>query len=378
MATQIINNIKYILVTCILFFILLVPLYVLYFIKNIGNKKWRTYNLCSYGMTPVYLDILNKHNITKSYNYDWDIYFPCSYDDNDIEIKYLKDLNLSKIKDVNKKIFLIPNSDQLVSKSDMWLNIVSKHGIDKAKTMCPMTYVLYNDSDVKNFQNEYDENKIYILKKNIQRQEGLKITKDKNEIINGFKNGYVVAQELLQNPYTISDRKINLRLYVLVVCENNKLTSYVYKDGFMYYTKHAFVPDSLDFWSNITTGYIDRWVYDVNPLTHNDFKKHLEQKNISSDNVFNNIYKLIGDLILSVDTKLCIENAFDFCTTFQLFGVDIALDENLEPKIIECNKGPNLLKNDDRDGNLKTALVNDIFKVLNVIDNDHNNFIQII
>ncbi len=372
------NIIKFILVTCILFFILSVPFFVLYLMKNINSKKWRTYNSCIYAMTNVYLDILNEYNIMKSYNDDWVIYFPCSYDDNEIEMKYLKELNLSKIKDTNKKIFIIPNSDQLVSKSDMWLNIVDKHGIDLAKTMCPMTYVLYNTDDVKNFQNEYDENKIYILKKNIQRQEGLKITKDKDEIINGFKNGYVVAQELLQNPYTISDRKINLRFYVLVICENNKLNAHVYKDGFMYYTKHAFIPNSLDFWSNVTTGYIDRWVYDVNPLTHIDFKKYLNKKNISSDNVFNNIYKLIANLILSVDDKLCIENDYNFCTTFQLFGVDIALDDKLDPKIIECNKGPNLLKNDDRDGELKTALVKDIFKVINIIDNNHNNFIQII
>ena len=33
---------------------------------------------------------------------------------------------------------------------------------------------------------------------------------------------YVVVQELLQDPYTISGRKINLRVYVLVVKNNNK------------------------------------------------------------------------------------------------------------------------------------------------------------
>jgi hypothetical protein len=165
---------------------------------------------------------------------------------------------------------------------------------------------------------------------------------------------------------------------VLVICTDNKLTSYVYKDGFMYYTKHEFVPNSLDFWSNVTTGYIDRWVYDINPLTHIDFKKYLDEKGISSNVVFENVYKLIADLITSVDSKFCNENDFNFCTTFQLFGIDIALNDKLEPKIIECNKGPNLIANDVRDGKLKTALVNDIFKVINVIDNDHNDFVQII
>jgi len=371
------NTVKFILITCILFYILIFPLYIT-FITQSNNKKWRTYNLCTYSMTKICLDILNENNITKTYGNDWIVYFPCSYDDIDDEIKNLKGLNLSNVTDKDKKIFVIPNSDQLASKSDLWLNVLNKYGLDKAKIMCPMTYVLYKDEDVKQFQNEYDENKIYILKKNIQRQEGLKITKDKDEIINGFKNQYVVVQELLQNPYLINGRKINLRFYVLVVCTDNKLSTYVYNDGFMYYTKHAFAPNSLDFWSNVTTGYIDRWVYDVNPLTHKDFKKYLDNKNISSNIVFKNIYKLIADLILSVETKFCKENEFNFCTTFQLFGIDLALDDKLEPKIIECNKGPNLIENDERDGQLKTSLVKDIFKIVNIIDNNHNNFVQIV
>lgn len=340
-----------------------------------NNLKWRTDNSCKFKMTDIYVEILNEYKINKSTNDDWEVYFPCTYDETDDEIKKLKSLNLTN---PNKKIFIIQNSDQLASKSDLWLNIVKKHGLDKAKIMCPVTYVLYDSSDIKRFNVEYDKDKLYILKKNIQRQEGLKITKNKDEIIHGFKDNYVIAQELLQNPYIINDRKINLRCYVLVICNSGKLNVYVYKDGFMYYTKHPYEPNSLDFWSNVTTGYIDRWVYHINPLTHVDFKKYLNNKNISGDDVFNNIYKLIGDLIVSVDVKFCQENEFKFCTTFQLFGVDIALDNNLIPKIIECNKGPSLTINDDRDGQLKKSLVKDIFKVLGVIKNEEHNFAKVI
>jgi len=111
------------------------------------------------------------------------------------------------------------------------------------------------------------------MKKNIQRQEGLKISNSKHEILDGYKNGYVLVQELLQDPYLISGRKTNMRFYVLVVCKANNTDCYVHKDGFMYYTKVPFVKNSLDDAPNITTGYIDRQVYIDNPLTHYDLRK---------------------------------------------------------------------------------------------------------
>ena len=44
----------------------------------------------------------------------------------------------------------------------------------------------------------------------------------------------------------------------------------------MYYTPELFEKGNPSFKKNITTGYIDRKVYDENPLTHEDFKKYLD------------------------------------------------------------------------------------------------------
>ena len=35
--------------------------------------------------------------------------------------------------------------------------------------MCPTSYVLYDSSDIEKFKQEYDKDKIYILKKNISK-----------------------------------------------------------------------------------------------------------------------------------------------------------------------------------------------------------------
>ena len=63
---------------------------------------------------------------------------------------------------------------------------------------------------------------------------------------------------------------------------------------------------------------------------------------------------------------------------FCIYGTDIAPDNTLNVKLIECNKGPSLSKFDDRDGALKYEMVRDAFAVVDIInDNTKSNFILI-
>ena len=69
-----------------------------------------------------------------------------------------------------------------------------------------------------------------------------------------------------------------MRFYILLICQNNEIWDYVHNDGFMYYTKTPFVQNGLSDGPNITTGYIERWIYHVNPLTHDDFRNYFDDK----------------------------------------------------------------------------------------------------
>jgi len=340
-----------------------------------SNKslKWAIDKDCKYDMVNVYTDILKEYSINKisSDNNDWIIYFPCTYNEPLAEMKKIKPSS------DNQRIFIVSNTDEIASKSMLWQNLVKKYGRDEASKMSPVSYVLYDKDDKELFKKEYDPNKIYIMKKNIQRQEGLMITKDKNEILNGFSNNYVVVQELLQDPYIIRGRKTNMRFYVLVVCQNNSLNAYVHQEGFMYYTRMPFEKNSQKDGINITTGYIERWIYDINPLTHNDFKKYLDTYHQNSKIVYDRIYDLIRKVIIACD-KLCKDGSLKNNITFQLFGVDIALDDKLYPKIMEANVGPNLATHDKRDSDVKHKVVRDIFKVLQIVPNKDNGFDKII
>jgi hypothetical protein len=333
-------------------------------------------NTCKYKIQDNILHSLN--NIpqdNKEYNY----IVPCSYDN--IEDEYHK-LNLK----TKSKIFFIDNCDNIVAKDYLWKNLVNKYGIEKSIQFVPNTYVLKDKDkkDIKRLLNDYNKSKIYIMKKNIQRQEGLKITNSIDEILNN-KGEYVLAQELLQNCYTINKRKINLRVYVLVVCHKNNIDVWVYNDGFMYYTPSEFRNGSTKDEHNITTGYIDRKIYDANPLTHQDFKKYLDNHNRELNNkekelkfngtkiseyLFNKIYLLISNVFRAFEGKICIKQELKEHYTFQLFGIDVGVNDNLEPQIMEINKGPDLGAKDERDNKLKRDMILNVHKVMNILNDE--------
>lgn len=355
------------------------------------NITWSRTKDCNYSLPKVLENIFDMHNIRKSKDNNWDIYIPCSYNNINKEIDKINAIN------DKQKIFIIDNADQLSGKNMLWINLKNTYGRLKASKLMPNTYLLYDKNDIELFKRDFNNQTIYIMKKNIQRQKGLKITNDKNTIINGFKNGYVIVQELLQNPYLIRGRKINMRFYLLIICKKGEIEAYIYNDGFMYYTRTNFIKHSLEENSNITTGYIDRYVYTINPLTHSDFKKYLDDNTrpkfdteltlnlnniVISDFVFFRIYKLFKNTINAIKNTICKNIYLDNYITFQLFGADIALSDKLVPQIMEINKGPDLAAKDPRDRELKKNVVKDTLKMLKLISVDkkrdiNNGFIQI-
>lgn len=352
-----------------------------------SNKTWKT-GTFRYQVQQIYSNVLAKYGVFRTYGSTWSVYIPCSYNNIGSELDQLVTSNKDQL------IFALRYADDLVSKSTLWLHLVKYYKTrDAAKRYAPLTYVLYKPQDLILFQKEYDPNKLYILKKNIQRQEGIKITNTKVDILSGYLSGYVVAQELLQRPYLVNDRKINLRMYVLIICRDNNLNAYVHDDGFMYYTKSQYVSNSNKFSENITTGYIDRWIYDINPLTHSDFRKYLDinrQLNVHEKSIVNNGHKLskyvfdkINELLINVlnalREPLLKKNKLSENVSFQLFGADVAISDDLNAYIMEFNKGPSLDCKDDRDCQIKNKVVTDMFSLLKLINSDSQNlFVQLI
>lgn len=369
-------------------------------INQIGFKKIKSNKLyyglpCSYIKDDCFYDSLKKAGFILTENIgSASLIVPCSYETTEKEIK---DLEVENIK-INQfgdgvRIFMLNNTDYMVSKLALWQYLKGKYGSDIASNMIPYTWDLTDTNDTELFKSQYDKNKIYITKNNHQRQEGIEIHTNLESIL-ASKDKYLLVQELLQDPYLVSGRKINLRVYVLVIRDNYSNTKLqVYRDGFMYYTPEFFEKNNPSFKKNITTGYIDRQVYVENPLTHKDFRIWLDnskrqltdiEKYIKtayphiklSDYVFSQIYELLGFIFQTYDNVVGTKT---HGVSFQLYGVDVAINQDLKPMVMEINKGPDLSAKDGRDKELKMNLSNDILKSVGLIEtNSLNDFITIL
>ena len=350
--------------------------------KNIHYSQ----NNGQYQINKTIVDILNEYNITKDEK-NFDIYFPQLYDDIDEELDKAVVIE-------NARYFFIDNCDRMAAKESLWRIVASRYpDKDELLKLIPNTYILYDKDDRDRLFKDFNKDKLYILKKNIQRQDGILIVDDISKILR-VDNTYVVAQELLQDPYLINKRKINLRVYVLIICNKKNINVSMYDDGFMYYTADYFEPNTTDIKKNVTTGYIDRTVYDVNPLTHQDFKIYLNSTNREltqneidlrmkgyslSEYTFNNIQSMLKKIFICFVNQIYLNPKMQNNMCFQLFGVDVAINDKLDATIMEINKGPDLSAKDQRDSDLKHDLVRNIFNKVNILDiKCQNNFIELI
>jgi len=237
----------------------------------------------------------------------------------------------------------------------------------------PKTYVLSDKDDVQKLEANFDQDKLYILKKNVQRQKGCTITNNLNYIKTWNKNDYVVCQELLMNPYTINGHKINLRCYMLIIVKKD-VKCMLYRDGFMYYPPKKFDKRSTDKDAHITTGYIDRKIYEENPLTIKDLYKSLgiEKRKILQKNLLE-----LFEYIAHSYGKNLYKNDSNHHTNFVILGCDVAVDSELDCKIMELNKGPDLSYKDKRDKEVKYNMVKDMLYHIGLTNHKNKNFIAV-
>lgn len=379
------------------------------------NAQWIQSSKCNYLMDDTTKKVLDTSNIKKTSNSnDADIFFPCGYNNIDDEIKSLP--NVYYKDDISnyhpKRVLIIEGADEITAKNYLWKNIYNHHGIKKAKEMSPNTYLLAGPQrydDIIRLETEHIPGKLYIMKKNVQNQTGLEITDDIS-FIKKNTGGYVLVQELLQDPYILNRKKINLRVYVVVVCNKDKTDVYLFNNGFMYYTKQNFIKGSKDKDNHITTGYVERDIYHKNPLTHTDFKMYLDSSEGSkyhptseprkhsptelslrnqgfkiSDIIFKRIERLMTDVLISFKGYIC--RKFDDIGdpvpiyddySVQIFGADVAINDQLQPQIIEINKGPDLSSKDDRDGIVKRKMFGDVLEMMGIKPMSQDNGLSLI
>lgn len=370
----------FILITLLLIFI---NLYILIFSKSISNDKLNNYNkTISFFKFSKELDNINDiEKIPKTFKIlfsENNIKPAKSIEKSDIIIFNLLIDYIELYPTLNKiskqlKIFSLLCIDTFANKAKLYKTL-SKNNKILSKKFLPITHIINDKDSFNNLLSTFNNDKLYILKKNIQRQKGCTITNNKDYIINSKKNDYVVCQELLQNPFLIDGHKINLRQYLIIIIEGNNCKFKLFNDGFIYYTPKKFEKDSYDKDRHITTGYIDRTIYDKHPMTIKELYHKLNSD--SSTKLQNNLIELFK-YISSVYSKIVIEHDSNHHLNFAVFGCDIAVGDDLSCKLMEINKGPDLSFKDERDKIVKKTLISNLLHEIKVINQPHENFITI-
>ncbi len=374
------------------------------------SNSWNRTANCKFTIGDTTTRVLKESNIPNDNTQNSALIFPCGYNNINDEIKMLP--NVYNKNPVQKRVFIIDGANEITAKNYMWKNMLNHHGFRKVLSLAPNTYLLYGQqktSDIERLKKDHYDGKMYIMKKNIQRQNGIKITDNISEIINNHEK-YILVQELVQNSFLVNGYKINLRVYVVVICHKNQTNVYMFNNGFMYYTKRKFVKGLRDSENHITTGYVERDVYYKNPLTHDDFKRYLDMNSGEryhqtnnpkiltlnessirsqglkvSDIVFNRIEKLLADVFISFKGYICNKVSSDGKDlhiyndySVQIFGADVAIDDQLQPMIIEVNKGPDLSPKDDRDGVVKRKMMNDVLEKIGMKKMSNSNGLKLV
>ena len=355
--------------------------------ENFNNQpynppnKFLTYYRCKDKMLGKILkDVFDKNNIIQS-NDNWNIYIPCGY--NNVESE-LKDIKINSNKNISSKyIFGLNGCDSIVSKNQIWDSLVKCYGRKEAGKLMPESYILDDPNEMMTFRQNFNpnNNEIYILKKNLQRKEGLKLTKDFFEILNASNEDYKVVQKYITDLFLINDRKVNLRVYILIMIKENNVYFYLSDIGKCIYTNKKYNHNELDFESNITSYKLDMNIYKTNPRNFEQLKdfidNKLNKKNIGNK-LFNNIELLLTDVSKCLSRNFYQSDNIKGSITFQLFGVDIIFDKNLQPYLLEFNKGPDMTPRDNLDEIMKNKVQTDMFKIVNIIPNDNDNSFKLI
>jgi hypothetical protein len=347
-------------------FILLLLLIIYSKMNDYGVENFATYTRCKKKkIKNLKKEIFEEYDIDyeEDSNKNWDIYLPCGYGNVENELKKIKVLSNNQI------IFGINGCDKITSKNSLWLLIHNYYGRNVAKTIMPESYILSDKKDMELFKKQFYPKKVYVIKKNIQRKMGIKLSNNLNEIMN-VDDKFKVVQEFLTDTYIINKRVLNLRIYLLIKCKNNNVTFYIHKLGKCLYSAKDLNSNKLDFESRITNSYAtEKNIYDNNPLTLEELKIYLNNKKEGSGKLlFNNINELFKKLCLAIKDHIYNSNNLINNLTLQMFGVDVIFDNNMKPFILEINKGPDMVPKDDKDRKIKYKVELDILELFNVIE----------
>jgi len=330
------------------------------------------------------------------------VILPCGYTYLEKEMESLQTTSFAK----SGFFFGIDGCDMLVSKNLLWRILENFFSESIIRQWIPKTYLLSNPKDIDTLVHIYSNNqdkqdkqenlKPIIFKKNIQRKEGLLLTKSPREILFVLKSnhnkpdGYVVAQEFIQNSLKVYGHKLNMRIYILAIRHASTSQTQFYLHSFVkciYANVASSGTNDMRLEVNITSLNLNKeTIYNKRkfPLGKDDLAKYLEKETLYTyeKDIWYPLIKVMRQTILPFRTLLGKNKKYSNTTRFQLFGGDIIFEEissrhsnqqkQLKPLLLEFNKGPDMSFSNSEERELKKQVLQDSFDMVSGKEDSKN------
>uniref|UniRef100_A0A7E4W376 ATP-grasp domain-containing protein n=1 Tax=Panagrellus redivivus TaxID=6233 RepID=A0A7E4W376_PANRE len=276
----------------------------------------------------------------------------------------------------NQKVNHYPGSFHLGRKDRIWTHMVEfMRRFGEEFDLMPRTFLMPDDLEtLHEYLNEKEEHAVILKPPASARGAGITIVSDAANLpeldLTLKKNKHWVAQEYIENPLLINDKKFDLRIYAYVPCLD-PLTIYIYDEGLVRFAALPYEHDNLDNqYIHLTNYSINRYaqrdgkiVAPVDKWSLSQFWDYMESLNYSSEDIKSSIKDMVIKTIIACESYIRDHmqvNNISNGKCHELFGFDILLDEDLRPHLLEVNISPSLQAHTDVDKKVKIPLAKDV------------------
>lgn len=295
--------------------------------------------------------------------------------------KHIKSPMFKTLKDY-QKLNHFPGTFQLGRKDRLWRNfqrLINAYGL-KEFGFLPHTFVL--PQELKQLKLHWDQRGAgidwWIIKPPASaRGVGIRVINKWSQLP---KKTSLVVQKYITQPYLINGSKFDLRLYVLVT-SFHPLRVYLYGEGLVRFASVKYsnnAKDSKEKYMHLTnysinklsshyTANEDAFSCQGHKWTISKLLEYLSTQGVNTKVLWRDLETLVIKTMIACEppiTELCTENMNNRYNCYELFGVDVLLDNKLKPWLLEVNISPSLHSSSPLDEYVKGPLVQSMFNMV--------------
>ena len=219
---------------------------------------------------------------------------------------------------------------------------------------------------------------------------GIKLLDNYTDIKNTKQKRFLISRYIM-NPLLINNKKFDMRAYVLVT-GMNPLKIYFYRDGYLKITVKNFTldHDSLDDGCvHITTSDTNlecfdgkEYKYDIDIYdekshfySYLQFERYCDKNGINYTDIMEQMKDIFVKTFISLDSNFLElikrRNNIDR-NLFQLYGLDLIIDDNYKVHLLELNRNPTMRNGHAVCEYMYDSLITDILNIIGIVPFNHN------